>query len=389
MRTVLVALALLLLCSVVAQAANDQAFLAILAETTSMKMAGMPPMPEMPAMPDMKDLPKGIDLSKMPGMKPGGAAIGGMFGGPKRLLNVRLWSPGLAPNDATAYITPPAGLKQGDKLDLELYRPKPEQTSDEGGMGKGQFDPDAVKDFTIKIYWGSSATVKPGQPKIIRWEGMPAEQKEAMKKEARRQQAMSSYFYKPNWTTGYWPTQKQPGQIAKDASLVGNYQLTTTYTGNVAIEAPSNVDFLAPIDITSPDLAEEVALDQAIKFEWKKIPNALGLHASIFGMEGQNTMIIWSSSEVYNEGMMSTDWDYLQMAEVRAFVQSTVMMPGDKTTVTVPEGIFAKCAMPMMRMIGYGPGAALDKAQPLPRIQTKTTLSVMLGGMGGMAGMGE
>jgi len=31
-------------------------------------------------------------------------------------------------------------------------------------------------------------------------------------------------------------------------------------------------------------------------------------------------------------------------------------------------------------MIGYGPGTALDQAQPLPRVQTKTTLTAMLGG---------
>jgi len=44
----------------------------------------------------------------------------------------------------------------------------------------------------------------------------------------------------------------------------------------------------------------------------------------------------------------------------------------------------------MFMMVGYGPGAALDKGQPLPRIQTKTTLSIMLSGKGmsGMAGMG-
>ena len=34
----------------------------------------------------------------------------------------------------------------------------------------------------------------------------------------------------------------------------------------------------------------------------------------------------------------------------------------------------------MLTMIGYGSGAALAEGQPLPRVQTKTTLNAMLGG---------
>ena len=36
--------------------------------------------------------------------------------------------------------------------------------------------------------------------------------------------------------------------------------------------------------------------------------------------------------------------------------------------------------MPSMTMVGYGPGTALEKGQPLPRVQSKTTLMVNLGG---------
>jgi hypothetical protein len=80
-------------------------------------------------------------------------------------------------------------------------------------------------------------------------------------------------------------------------------------------------------------------MDQAIQFEWKQIPNALGLHAGIFGMQGQNTLILWTSSEVYNDAAMG-DWGYLQMAEVRDRVAANVMMKGDRPSVTVPAGIF-------------------------------------------------
>ncbi len=365
-----VTLMLLLLAATSALAAGEQAHVGIFAETKVMRMAGMPSMPA---------LPPGIDLSKIPGMR----NMPAMPGTPQRLLDVRLWSPGIAPADAFAAIMPPAGLKQGNRLDLDLYRPQAEKV--EGGA----FSPDAIPDFTVKIYWGSSPTVKPGQPKVIHWGKLTPEQKELMKKQASKS-GRGSYFYKPDWTTGYWPTDRQPGKIADDASLVGNYALTTNYTGSVSIEAPANVEFLAPIEMSSPDLEKQVSLEKPIGFVWQQIPNALGLHAMITGMEGKNTLVIWNSSEVDTDEMMGVDWGYLQMAQVRELVKATVLMQGDRTSVTVPAGIFKKCDAVMFMMVGYGPGAALDKGQPLPRIQTKTTLSIMLGGKGmsGMEGMG-
>lgn len=340
---------------------DDQAYFAILAETKVGRMAGMPPM-------DLSGLPPGIKLPPQAMMFSGKAS---------RLLNIRLWSPTIAPANATASVAPPAGLKQGPKLDLELYRPDAK-----GGGEKIQgFDPDSdPQKFTIKIYWGSSATVKEGQPKIITWGGLTPEQQAAMKDRAREAQASaSSYYYKEGWTTGYWPTKSQPGAIDMDASLVGKYSLTTNYTGNVDIEAPSDVNFLAPIMMSSPNLDSKIDLKKAIEFKWPQIPNALGLNAGIMAMEGKNTMIIWSSSEVFTEGLMG-DMGFLQMAEVRDFVSKNMFMAGDRTDVTVPAGIFANADFAMMNMAGYGPGSALEKAQPLPRIQTKTTLMLMLGG---------
>ena len=339
---------------------SDQAFFAILAETKVGRMAGMPLM-------DLKGLPAGFKLPK--------EAM--MFAGvPTRILNVRLWSPSIAPAGATAYVTPPAGLKQGNRLDLDLYRPQASDTT--GGQVKG-FDPDSNPEFTVKIYWGSSETVKEGQPRIIKWGGLTDDQKAAMKEQARQAQANSSYFYKAGWTTGFWPTEKQKGDIANDASLVGKYSLTTSYTGNVEIEAPGQVTFLDPIGITSPNLEKKIDLKKSMPFAWKEVPNCLGFYASIFSMEGKNTLVIWSSSEVFSEGLMG-DMGFLQMAQVRDYVAQTMFMPGNATKVSVPAGIFQNGDAVMMQMAGYGPGAALETAQPLPRIQTKTSLMLMLGG---------
>ncbi|HEY0866232.1 MAG TPA: hypothetical protein VGE01_02575 [Fimbriimonas sp.] len=343
-----------------ATTAQDQAYLAILAETKLMKMVGMPEMPE---------LPEGIMLPDVPGMP-------AMPGKASRSLTVRLWSPSIAPAGATATLIPPKGLLLGDKLDLELYRPKPTETGSEGGQG---FDPDKMSEFTIKMYWGSSETVREGQPKVFSWKTLTPEQKAEMQKRAREAQNSSSYFYKPNWTTGYWPTSKQPGKIANNASLVGTYTLNTSYTGSVSVDAPANVEFLPAIEMSSPNLSKKIAFDKFIPFEWAPVTGALGQYASIMGMEGQNTLILWSSSENFKEHLMG-DQGFLQMAEVRQHVADNVFMPPTTTKVTVPAGIFKNADMAMLNMVAYGSGSALEKGQPLPRIQTKSTLNIMLGG---------
>jgi hypothetical protein len=352
---------LVLLCTRTVWAAGDQAYLGIFAETRGQQMAGMPKMPE---------LPPGMDLSKLPGA----AAMMGM-GRPTRSLEVRLWSPGIAPANASAFLEVPEGLGLGKRLNLDLYRPKPGQAEPEAQ------GPMATPDFTIKIYWGSSPTVRPGQPKVIRMADLTGEAKAAMRRQAPQGQR-GTYFYKPDWTTGYWPTGKQPGQIGEQALLAGHYALTTTYTGSVAFDDPQAVGFLAPIELTSPDLSERVALDGAIKLAWKLVPGLLGQHAMIMGMEGKNTLVLWTSAETTQGEATIGDWGYLEMAKVRELVAQGVFMKPDRTSAIVPAGIFKNADMANLMMIGYGPGTALSQGQPLPRIQTKTTLMVMLGGKG-------
>lgn len=335
---------------------ENQAYFAILAETTTGRMVGM----------EIPQLPPGFKL-------PPEAAM--FMGQTTRVLNMRLWSPTIAPPNSTAVVSPPAGLKQGAKLDMELYRPKPGET----GPTSREFDPDKQpSDFTIKIYWGSSETVREGQPKVLTWKDMMPDDQAEVKKRAAEMQPGGSYFYKAGWTTAYWPTKKQPGAIGGDASLVGLYALVTNYTGNVDIEAPSNVNFLDAYKFSSPNLDKKADLKKALNLVWQPIANCLGQNAYAIGMEGKNTMIIWSSSEVFGPHVFG-DGGFMQMADVRAQVEKTEFMPGDATKVDVPAGIFAKSQFCMLSMSGYGPGAALQTAQPLPRIQTKTTAKLMFG----------
>lgn len=336
------------------QAAPDQASLAILAETKLMRMAGMPAMPELPA--GVK-LPEGVP---MPGM-------------PNRHLSVQLWAPTVAPKDAYAYLTPPTGLKAGNRLDLELARPAPGKSGDVGLGVPGSENPD----FTIKIYWGSSDKVQPGQPKIVRYGALSSEEKARMRRTMRSIGSSSAEA----WTTGTWPNGKSTGMVKRDSALPGSYALSTSFTGNVTLDVPSGLDFLPAIQLSEPSLEEKPDLSQALPFRWAALPTALGQFASAFGMEGKNTMIVWVSSKDYKEGLMM-DPGFMEMADVRENVGKGTFLAPDQTAFTIPAGIFKNADMAMLNMTAWGPGVALAKGQPLPRLQTKSTLAVVLGGKG-------
>lgn len=364
----------LLAAGVCARADENQAYIGVFAETAATRIAGAP-LPKLPPgfkASDLENLPPGVKLP------PQVAEMLAMLKGAQRKLTVRLWSPGLAPEGASAALTVPEGLKIGPKLNLDLYRPK----GDEGDAAPGA--PGVIPDMVIKRCWGSDVAVRAGQPEVMDLKALTPEQKSMMRSQAMKmQQAMqrkqtASYFYKPNWTTAYFPASSGTSIVPDEGALAGRYALESSYTGNIAMEVPDTVNFLSAIEMTSPNLEAAVPLDAPVKFRWKSVPNVIGYSASIIGVEGMKTIVMWNSGEEKAE--MGLAFDYLEMAQARDLVSRKVIMNGDATEMTVPAGVFNQCDFVILQMIGYGPGAALDKGQPLPRVQTKTTLMITLGG---------
>ncbi|MCA1995846.1 MAG: hypothetical protein LDL56_01315 [Armatimonadetes bacterium] len=342
---------------------TEAAHLGYFAETSLMRIAGF----------EMPDLPPGMEMPEMPGMA-------FLPGKPQRSLEIRLWSPGVAPKDAFAFVAPPQGLGQGPRLDLKIVRPskggEPAEADDQDAKGERK-----PPDFTIKIYWGSSPKVREGQPKVFRFKDLGFGQQAGLLRQwAQAQMAKgASDAARPDATLAHWPSGDKPVRIAPSARLAGTFHLETNYAGQVDLEVPKELDFLAPFDLASPDLSRKPDLSKALALQWKPIPTLLGTHAMIFGMQGQETRILWYAGETWDE-KADVDWDFLQMAEVRRLVEQKVLLKGDATSATVPEGIFRGADFVMLRMTGYGPSVARADVQPVPRLQTKTTLMAILGG---------
>ena len=56
-------------------------------------------------------------------------------GAPSRTFDIRLWSPSIAPDNASATVAPPAGLKLGSSLPLDLFRPTATDATGGGAPG--------------------------------------------------------------------------------------------------------------------------------------------------------------------------------------------------------------------------------------------------------------
>ena len=237
----------------------------------------------------------------------------------------------------------------------------------------------------IKVYWGSSATVQPGQPKILEMSSLSLAQQMEMAGHMRMSPGMllsggsgGDYFYREGWTTGYWPDASDPGVVPSTASLAGRFTLNTNFAGNASLDVPSGVNFLPAIQLQSPDLGSVIDFSNPVDFKWKPVVGAVGQYATIFGMEGRNTLILWSSSEIYADELLA-DMGYSETADVQDAVEKKLFMPSWVGSMTAPAGIFQNAEFSVLNMSALG-----DGSQPAPFVQTQSTLTLMLGGKNGV-----
>jgi hypothetical protein len=68
---------------------------------------------------------------------------------------------------------------------------------------------------------------------------------------------------------------------------------------------------------------------------WQPMNQARGYFAGMFGAQGQNEMVMWSSSQV--EALAFGLPEYLSDGEIARLVDAHVLMPPGQTSCTIPE----------------------------------------------------
>jgi len=345
------------------QESRERASLALWATTQNMSVPGL------------SGLPPGLDLKDLP---PDAAAALSSLLGPTRDLQVRLWSPGAAPADATALLDVPAGLNLGKTLPLEIARPerRKEQVQElEKVTGR------VPDDFEIRQYWGCYEQVRAGQPRVWKLSDFPAAERERWKALTR---AGGGLVEKPDWTEAVWPNSREgapqrPGARPKVGSLRGEHTLRTSYAGQAAFRVTEPVDFLDPVMFSTPSAQKPPDLKRPIPVAWKAIPNALGYQLYAMAPRGQKLLVMWSGGDF--SAPTAAGGEFPQMAEVRQMVEKGVYLAPTTTSCNIPAGIFEGSDAVMLHLVAYGPGQAFEPAgAPAIRVQTRSVGMMTLGG---------
>lgn len=272
----------------------------------------------------------------------------------------------------------PPGMRMGTSLPLEPYKPAPPAPSTPGTPP----DPSQVQPpkGRVLLYWGCSADVRSGQPRVVDFTTATPQQ----------WQAVFQGRYAPERgataETGHsiWPNDRDKRMLPDGNSLVGDH----TITGD---GVPAGFRFsVGPSQDLMPaiELSAQGELQGSVLLQWRTIPTARAYFINAFGAKG-NDLIIWTSSEVPEAGMAL--FDYLSNAGVDRWLNDKVLLPAASTRCAVPKGIFAGTEGAMARMIAYGQEAnvifpprpadpkVVWEQQWAVRLRVKSTAMFMLG----------
>jgi len=300
----------------------------------------------------------------------GGMMMKGMGGGPTRTMFLDLLGPDTPPSPSADHFIPP-GLKMGASLPLVTPTPRP------GSEVESEARREDVK---ILIYWGCGESVRMGQPRVLDTAKMSADDYGAFLV-ARGSGHRFRLSPRKGWTYGDWPNREKPVAVPNDGSLVGEHVIKGNYTPDIQFALDEKRDFMAPVVFTKA----EGGLADAVKLEWKPVPNALGYFMMATGGSDQRKeVVIWTSSELQDMGGGLLTW--LPNATVQKYIQQKVVMKPDTTRCTIPKGIFRKSDGAAVQFIAYGDEANFahppKPADPKAKWEPIWTAKVRLKSMG-------
>jgi hypothetical protein len=280
----------------------------------------------------------GMGMEMPPGM--GGLMPPGMQGGKRMKLD--LGSSQQASGDPRAAHAVPPGLAMGQSL--PLVTPRIERAPTRERDEEPEYERPKGR---MLIYWGCGETVRAGQPVIIDFANLNAQEAGRVFR--------SRGISRPrgpapgrNRTYGTWPNQEDSRPVPAAGSLRGDHTIAGNYSPEIRFAVGERDDFMEAIAF---DPVRKTA-GGAFAVRWKAVPTATGYFATAMGQgDNQNDFVTWSSSEVQEMGQVLMD--YIPPAEVDRLIREKVVMPPQTTDCTVPAGIFKSDAS-MLNFIAYG-----------------------------------
>lgn len=280
----------------------------------------------------------------------GGAARNGA--GYVHNLRLELGSPRRAAAPQADHFIP-AGLNAGPSLPLVSPEPVQAPTRPYQGPGGG----DGGASGRILIYFGCGEHVRAGQPVEIDLSRMARGQvPQGMAQLAI--QAVNGPNSGNSATFGEWPNQRSRTTIPASGSLVGAHRIAGNYSPEINFSLAQGQDFLPAIQITQNARGPSGAVPVA----WRPVTNATGYFLMAVGSRSDNTIVMWSSSEVPFNQMGA--FDYLSPAEVARLIAQRVVLQPATTQCTVPAEFNQGLQGASLMMTAFGPEANFATPRP-------------------------
>jgi len=305
----------------------------------------------------MDEMPGGIAGSMMGGMIGTRAAQGrdgrhakgvgnfGMtkYGGmPGRQIDIALYTANKPAGTRATQETPQRADVGAEPL--HLLTPPREGTS---GGGEETTYPERPRG-RILFYWGCSASVKPGQPRVIDMAKFSAQDYAGF------MQGRSVPDRGARAEPGYaiWPNDRENSRVARSASVAGEHVVTGEgVPDNLKFTLSRDQDFMPSFRIESGG-----KLADSIRVHWQSIEQAraylLTAMSASEDKSGAPDLVLWSSSELPDPG--TGLMNYASNANVDKWLREKVLLAPTQTECEVPAGIFAKAENAMLQGIAYG-----------------------------------
>ena len=247
---------------------------------------------------------------------------------------------------ATQSVPPATGLAPSLKL-MAPERPKPVPRGEDEAPTEFNYEPPKGK---LLLYWGCSETVRPGQPKVVDL------QTATMAEFAKFFESRRSTTRGAHAAAGrpVWPSRDDKRVFPAGASIAGPH----AYQGD---GVPESFKFSIPAE---QDIMPALQLKQSeqpafVRLDWNAIPTARAYFLGSMGArEGeQNTIVIWTSSELPDSGFGL--FDYQTNRAIDGWLKDKVLLPPSTTTCAIPK---EAAGQGMLRAIAYG--SELNMAYP-------------------------
>lgn len=321
-----------------------------------------------------------------------GMMMGGGGSGPSHSLTLQLGSSRKPDGAPEAQHLPPAGLQAGQSLPLVTPRGQPAQK---------ETAPDELpRDFQkpkgrMLIFWGCGAQAKAGQPVVIDFAKVSAGQMPpglAALGQGFKLTPANPPSPTRSTTYGEWPNEKTRTSVPGNGSLVGEHTVRGSYSPEIRFTLNQNQDFLAPLQLST---------SAGGRLGWRLIPNAQAYLATAIGGGQNDTVVLWTSSEVQASAFALPD--YIGPADLTRLVGSKALMGPQTASCQIPREVVEAAPQALVQLAAYGPEADFSyppkPADPkqtwnidwTAKVRYRSATSAMLGmeGMGGgMMGQG-